>query len=66
MIETAGADDRPTTYAPDKLYAVQFARVVQMGAFKYVPRHPVLMKGGALNRIVAEYGPDVIASAEQR
>lgn len=53
-------------YQPDTLYAVRFSRVVQFGAFRYFPRHAVLMQGSALNRIVEEHGADAVESAEPR
>lgn len=55
-----------TGYDPKTLYAVQFSRVIQMGAFKYLPRDTTLFQGGALNRIVEENGADAIRSAEPR
>lgn len=60
----AGAEDEAPIYEPEKTFTLFVRKPVTIGSFKYLPRHSVLAKGSLINRIIEEYGPDAIRSAE--
>ena len=57
--------DKPA-YAPEAEYDLQVSRPVNIGPFKYLPRHNTVAKGALLNQIVEEHGTDAIRTADPR
>lgn len=54
------------TYDPGVTYDARVSRPVQVGNFRYLPRHSLRATGEMLNRIAEEHGQDAIASAVPR
>ncbi|WP_099863695.1 hypothetical protein [Pararhizobium haloflavum] len=51
-------------YSDGQTYRMRVAYPAYAGRLKYLPRDEHRAVGSLLNRLVSEYGPDVIASAE--
>jgi len=52
------------TYEHDQKYLFRVRFVAWLGSFKYLPRDEHRAPGSTLNRLIAENGDNVIASAE--
>lgn len=61
------AEPAPATlYDPDRYYDLQVVKPVYDGPFKYLPRDHIQARGDLINRLIEEYGADVIRSAVER